>query len=256
MIATLPEGTTHPDRAPLWHSGTEPSPRSSATLVGYGSGAPALVSALERAGFLTSSFGTYPMALAEVDRFRADMVLIGDMEGGDAPFQFIADLRSSGIKGVLLFLTPSVDREHVSKALSAGAHDVVAPPHSVQAILLRRHVVEERRRHPRPFDHAPLARQITVAGLTIDLATREVSDGSEPFALSRRELDLLVKLIEARGDVVPRERLLAEIWGNEQESEAVLDATVHRLRKRLEERTDKPDILKTVRGVGYRLQAG
>jgi DNA-binding response OmpR family regulator len=235
---------------------TDEGPRLSVLLVGYGSGTPALVSALERSGLVVTSFASHVTALAEVERVRPDVVLVGDADEGDAPFNFIADLRAAGFRGVLLFLTPSVDRGHVSKALSAGAHDVVAPPHSLGAILLRRHVVEERRRHPRPFDHAPLARQLNVAGLTIDLATREVSDGGEPFSLSRRELDLLVRLIEARGDVVPRERLLAEIWGNEQESEAVLDATVHRLRKRLEERTDKPDILKTVRGVGYRLLAG
>jgi len=255
MLSAAPE-TSQPERAPGGRPTLEAGPRLSALLVGYGSGTPALISALERAGIAATTFSSYAMAVAEIERVRPDVVLVGDADEADAPFHFIADLRAAGYRGVLLFLTPTVDSEHVSKALSAGAHDVVAPPHSIGAILLRRHVVEERRKHPRPFDHAPLARQLTVAGLTIDLATREVSDGREPFSLSRRELDLLVKLIEARGDVVPRERLLAEIWGNEQESEAVLDATVHRLRKRLEERTNKPDILKTVRGIGYRLQAG
>jgi DNA-binding response OmpR family regulator len=62
--------------------------------------------------------------------------------------------------------------------------------------------------------------------------------------------------MEARGEVVPRQHLLADIWGDEHRGEAVLDTTVHRLRRRLQEELSRPDLVATVRGVGYRLRTG
>src|SRR5690606_27723041 len=126
-----------------------------------------------------------------------------------------------------------------------------------KAVLLRRHVELRRRRMPGGSasvagDEPP--QPLTLDGVTVDPMTREVSDGATPFTLSGRELDVLVRLTEARGNVVPRESLLADIWGDDQQSEAVLDATVHRLRKRLDEGISRGDFVLTVRGVGYRLR--
>jgi DNA-binding response OmpR family regulator len=91
----------------------------------------------------------------------------------------------------------------------------------------------------------------------VDPATHEVSGGADrSFTLSGRELEVLVRLMEARGDVVPRQDLLSDIWGDDHRSEAVLDTTVHRLRRKLEEQISRPDLVATVRGVGYRLRTG
>jgi two-component system response regulator MtrA len=116
--------------------------------------------------------------------------------------------------------------------------------------------VHVRRRAAKPRNGSR-ARQLTLGDVTVDPATHEVSEGSErSFTLSGRELEVLIRLMEAQGDVVPREHLLADIWGDEHRSEAVLDTTVHRLRKRLEVEISRPDLVATVRGVGYRLKTG
>lgn len=230
------------------------APRMMVVLASYGGGSPALASALQREGTVVLSFENYAQAAAEIDRLRPDLVLVGDRDPGGTPFQFISALQESGNDSVILFLSHCSDWEAVGQALEAGAHDVVCPPHSVSAIMLRGQVQLKRKRAARVLRRSPLNRQISLGGLTVDLATREVSDGKAAFGLSGREVDLLVRLMEAQGDVVSRERLLVDIWGSTQESEAVLDATVHRLRRRLGERLNRPDLVATVRGIGYRLQ--
>ena len=60
---------------------------------------------------------------------------------------------------------------------------------------------------------------LTLGGVTVDPYTREVSDGRVPFTLSGRELELLVRLMEAAGDVVSRQKLLQEIWGDDQQDD-------------------------------------
>jgi len=224
-------------------------------LVGYGRASRALSAGLERTGLIVRPFDRYAVALSEVARVRPDLILLGDAQAEGSPLQFLIDLKAEGYEGLVLFLSHSTDPTRASQALEAGAHDVVGPPHSVKAILLRRHVELRRRKQlSAEADRAAEPQQLSMDGVTVNPITREVSDGAAPFTLSGRELDVLVRLMEARGAVVPRESLLADIWGEEQSSEAVLDATVHRLRRRLDEGISRPEFVATVRGVGYRLR--
>ena len=67
------------------------------------------------------------------------------------------------------------------------------------------------------------------------------------------EFELLLQLMEADGAVVSRTELMSEIWGADDGSESVLDATVHRLRKKLNRAGEEGTRVSTVRGVGYQL---
>ena len=73
------------------------------------------------------------------------------------------------------------------------------------------------------------------------------------MALTGREFELLLRLLQAGGRVVTREALISGIWGNEQYNVGVLEANVHRLRRKLTTMLPHHDLLDTVRGVGYRL---
>lgn len=227
-------------------------------LVGYGRGTRALASGLERAGLMVRSFDRFSAALGDVGTVQPELVLVGDAQVEGSSLQLLTDLKSERFPGMILYLSHSTDPRRVSQVLEAGAHDVVGPPHSVGAILLRRHVLLMRKEMPLFLEEPgpDTGEQISLGSVVVDTTTREVTDrdAEESFTLSGRELELLVRLMEARGGVVGREELLSDIWGDDQESEAVLDATVHRLRKRLEEHTSRPDYVTTVRGVGYRVK--
>lgn len=225
-------------------------------LVAYGRGTPSLARALSSVGIDVISHGTYAAAREELEHLRPQLILVGDgAETWESEADFFAFLRRTGKlehDPVVLVLGDGQDPAAVRRALEEGADDLVCPPHSVSAIMLRQMVVRQLRdRH----GHAPaLERRVALGSLTLDLNTRQVSDGGRPFSLSGREFELLVRLMEAEGDVVSREALIHDIWGEEQGSAAVLDATVHRLRKKLDQQLDEPDMVTTVRGIGYRLE--
>jgi DNA-binding response OmpR family regulator len=224
-------------------------------LIGYGRGTPALASGLERSALSVRSFDRPLTARAEIGRAQPDLILVGAEHSDGSSLEFIRELRQDGIDALVFFLAHSTDPRLIDEALQSGADDVCGPPHSVGAIVVRRLV--NLRRRELPIAARPRGKQnrpLTLAGVTVDPFTREVTDGRVPFTLSGRELELLVHLMEAAGDVVTRKKLLSAIWGDEQQDDAVLDATVHRLRRRLEERLSRPGFVATVRGVGYRLR--
>lgn len=223
-------------------------------LIGYGRGAPALASGLERQGMAVRSFEESSTALREILRNPPDLILVGDERRDGAGIPLIREIHREGLESLCFFLASAVDPAMIEQALEAGADDVCGPPHSVGAVLTRRLVNLRRRDVPITRPRNKQSRPLTLGGVTVDPYTREVTDGRVPFTLSGRELELLVRLMEAAGDVVSRQKLLREIWGDDQQDDAVLDATVHRLRKRLEERLARPGFVATVRGVGYRLK--
>lgn len=223
-----------------------------ALLVGYGRGAVALATALEARGMWVLELDRFSTGLREFRRLRPETVLVGtDPLAGD-PYRFLRDIGEEG-DALALFLADRTDSAIAGRALESGADDIVCPPHSAAAILVRHGISLQRRGGPARSGLS--ARRLSLGGLRVDLTTRQVLDGSKPLTLSGREFELLVRLMEAGGDVVSREALLQDIWGVEQDNEAVLDATVHRLRRKLDEVLEDPDVVATVRGVGYRLEA-
>ena len=223
-----------------------------ALLVGYGRGAAALATALEARGMWVLELDRFSTGLREFRRLRPETVLVGtDPHAGD-PHAFLRAVEEEG-DAVVLFLADRTDPAMARTALESGADDIVCPPHSAAAVLVRHGINLQRRGGPSRSGLA--ARRLSLGALTVDLTTRQVLEGAKPLTLSGREFELLVRLMEAGGQVVSREELLQDIWGVEQDNEAVLDATVHRLRRKLDEVLGEPDVVTTVRGVGYRLEA-
>ena len=218
-------------------------------VAGYGPGDRALAGALEERGVKVHAIHRFTDARGDVQRLHPEAVLVGaDAEAGDRS-QFIRDVAADGTTRCILYMAPRADVGDALDALAAGVHDVVAPPHSAGSIMLRLAVLKSRANAGR----GP-GRSLSWGRLTLDLTSRQVLEGDRPLTLSGREFELLLHLLEARGRVVSREELLETIWGSEQGGSAVLDATVHRLRRKLAEVIPSPDLVETVRGVGYRLE--
>ncbi len=129
-------------------------------------------------------------------------------------------------------------------AFEAGADDYVVRPFSTRELLLRVRALLRR-------VHSRTPRDTTVFGsVTIDRGTRRVTADGVSVPLTRRELDLLLRLIDGRGRVLGRETLVAHVWADENPSERVVDTTLKRLRKKLPVLGRR---IRTIRGVGYEL---
>lgn len=131
-------------------------------------------------------------------------------------------------------------------ALHAGADDYLVKPYDIGELVARVHAVA-RRREARPPARAGAVR---LGDVVIDLDRHEVRVAGAVVSLSRKEFQVLSLVARAGGAVCTRERILTEVWGrNWPGAGRTLDVHVATLRTKL----GRPELLRTVRGVGYRL---
>ncbi len=222
-------------------------------LAGVEEGATALIAELEAEGVHTWSAEHAAEALEVAHKVAPDVILLGEFLDAD-PSMVLEEFRRAAPKARILYLLRSANVRRAALLLSLGMDDVLAPPHGAPHILLRASLGPyfEARAHARA--RGENGGRERADHLVVDRFSRMVTSQEDPAALTVREFELLERLLEAEGRVVSREALLADIWGAEQDSEAVLDATVHRLRRKLENDHSSPRLLVTIRGVGYRLE--
>ena len=137
--------------------------------------------------------------------------------------------------------------------LDLGADDYLVKPFSPGELAAR---VRSVLRRAHPLTAAPSSAGSSGAGLSLDPATREVFVSSRRVDLTAREFDLLAFLARNPRQVFTRPQLLRSVWASEEswQSEATVTEHIHRLRGKLEDDPAHPRWLRTVRGVGYRLE--
>jgi len=202
--------------------------------------AAALAAALHRHGFEVLRAGSMAEALAAptVDLILLDLGL-PDGDGVD----LCRRLRRDGADVAIIAVTARGEERDRIAGLRSGADDYLVKPYSMAELMARVEAVMRRAR-PRP---KPV---VEIGDLRIDLAAHAVTRGAGPVVLTRKEFDLLACLAHEPGVVVPRDRLLIEVWGTTWPAAGrTLDVHMATLRAKLGE----PAVVETVRGVGYRL---
>ncbi len=207
--------------------------------------AAALRPALHRHGMTTARLargGGVAEHLTGVDVVLLDLGL-PDVDGVDV----CRAIRAAGDVPVIIVSARGEVDDRI-QGLDCGADDYLVKPFDTGELLARMHAVL-RRRAPAPVPGDP-AQVVTVADVCVDLARHEVGVAGRPVALARKEFQILALLAAARGTVVPRGRIVAEVWGRSWPgANRTLDVHVATLRTKL----GRPELVTTVRGVGYRL---
>ena len=198
---------------------------------------------LERDGFTVVRAGRGVDALAEVERRPVRVVVLDiglpDMDG----FEVCRRIRSESRVPILMLTARDEEPDRVS-GLELGADDYLTKPFSPRELIAR---VKAVLRRAEPWlDEAELA-----AGDVVVLQdAREVRVAGEPVALTAREFDLLSILLGNPDRVLTRELLLDRVWGlTFPGGTRTVDVHVASLRRKLR----RPDLVQTVRGVGYKL---
>lgn len=178
-------------------------------------------------------------------------VVLVDLDVGDGDgLDVVRELRDRPGTAVLAVAARGAEHERV-RGLRAGADDYLVKPVGLAELVARVETVLRRVRHAQAADRADGPHR--AGRLEVDRAARRATvDGAE-LRLTRRELDVLDLLVRNAGRTVTRERLLDQVWQTVWEgSSRTLDTHMASLRAKLAGRVP----IVTVRGVGYRLEAG
>jgi len=189
---------------------------------------------------------------AALDQFRksAPDVLVLDLGLPDIDgFRIIEQLRESGSAVPIIVLSSRVDEVGKVRALDLGADDYVTKPFGVEELLARlrtalRHRLQQQGERP-IFRSGELA---------VDLVRRIVTTRGAEVKLSPREYDLLRILVAHAGKVLTHRFILREVWGAETDVQ-YLRIYIRSLRQKIETDPDRPQLIVTEQGVGYRLRA-
>ena len=176
---------------------------------------------------------------------RPDLVLLDLMLPGRDGIEVCRQIRSeSGVP--IVMLTAKSDTVDIVLGLESGADDYVVKPFKPKELVAR-----VRARLRRTDEPAP--ELLEIGDLSIDVAGHSVRRSESLIALTPLEFDLLVALARKPWQVFTREVLLEQVWGYRHAADTrLVNVHVQRLRSKIEKDPERPEIVITVRGVGYK----
>ncbi len=200
---------------------------------------------LRQEGFEPIVCATGDAAMPAFRDHRPDIVLLDIMLPGMDGIDVCRALRAeSGVP--ILMLTARSDTVDVVVGLESGADDYMIKPFKPKELVARIRARLRRFEEPAP-------EQITVRDLTIDVAGHSVRRDGTPITLTPLEFDLLLCLARRPWQVFTREVLLEQVWGYRHAADTrLVNVHVQRLRSKIEHDPERPEIVVTVRGVGYK----
>jgi two-component system response regulator MtrA len=196
--------------------------------------------------------------------FDVDLVSRGDealeVFRNNPPDLVLLDVMLPGIDGIevcrlirqesmvpIVMLSAKGETQDIVRGLEAGADDYMQKPFRDKAELIARIRTRLRR------TNADVTGLLTIGDLVIDVTAHEVHRGPKAIQLTRLEFDLLVALAKDPGRVFTRDALLSEVWGYRHSTDTrLVNVHVQRLRSKVEHDPEHPEIVMTVRGVGYK----
>ena len=200
---------------------------------------------LRQEGFDSELVGRGDLALDAFRGYRPDLVLLDLMLPGKAGIDVCKEIRAeSGVP--IVMLTAKGDTVDVVLGLESGADDYVVKPFKPKELIAR--IRARVRRNDATPDEG-----LTIGDVSIDVAGHSVTRGGEPINLTPLEFDLLVCLARKPWQVFTREVLLEQVWGYRHSADTrLVNVHVQRLRSKIEHDPENPEVVVTVRGVGYK----
>ncbi|MCU0264635.1 MAG: MtrAB system response regulator MtrA [Actinomycetia bacterium] len=196
-------------------------------------------------GFEPVFCGDGSAALGVFRESRPDLVLLDLMLPGLDGIDVCRQIRAeSGVP--IVMLTAKSDTVDVVVGLESGADDYVVKPFKPKELVAR---IRARLRR----DTDPVPEVLEIGDLTVDVAGHQVTRDGQPIGLTPLEFDLLVALARKPRQVFSREVLLEQVWGYRHAADTrLVNVHVQRLRSKIERDPEHPEVVVTVRGVGYR----
>jgi len=209
--------------------------------------------ALEQEGFDVTLAANGEEAEGQISDDHFDLLILDIMMPGKSGLDICREVRAHSPVPIILLTAKDAEVDKVV-GLEVGADDYVTKPFSVRELLGR--VRAQLRR--RELDRSPLAQAVKIESgpVSIDLVRHVATVRGAPVNLTRSEFQLLRLLAGRPGEVFARSQIMEELWQTEFEGdERACDVHISNLRQKVERDPQRPELVLTVRGVGYKFSA-
>ncbi len=209
--------------------------------------------ALREYGFETQEFAGGEELLKAVQRRLPDVIVLDWVMPAPDGLSICGRLKlDKDTKTVpIILLTARNDEVDCVLGLEMGADDYVTKPFSLKELCARVKALIRRKEYSNIVN--PSNDIITCGEITVNLARRTVSKNNKPIDLTMKEFDLLTSLMLSKGRVLNRDQLMEKVWDVEFCGDArTVDVHIRYLRQKIEDESENPKYILTVRGVGYR----
>jgi len=177
-----------------------------------------------------------------------DLVVLDVMLPGLDGWQVLRDIRASGVHVPVLFLTARDQVEDRVKGLEEGADDYLVKPFAFSELLARMRTLLRRGKSRE-------SGCLRIADLELDLMRRRATRAGSRIDLTAKEFALLELFLRRQGEVLPRSLIASQVWDMNFDSDTnVIEVAVRRLRAKIDDDFE-PRLIRTVRGMGYVLEA-
>ena len=211
----------------------------------------ALAFMLRREGYEVGIAQDGTRALEEFERHGADHVLLDLMLPGISGTEVCRALRQRSSVPIIMVTAKDGEVDKVV-GLELGADDYVTKPFSSRELVARIRAVLRRRGEAQE----PLPSVIEAGPVRIDVDRHIVVVRGEMTSMPLKEFDLLELLVRNAGRVLTRSQIIDRVWGSDYVGDTkTLDVHIKRLRAKVEEQPARPQLIQTVRGLGYRFEA-
>lgn len=182
---------------------------------------------------------------------KCDIVLLDIMLPKKDGFEVLEEAQEMGFSAPVLVLTAKGEQESKLHGFGLGADDYVTKPFNTEELAARVKAILQRTMPP---DEAPMD-VYQVGEVEVNFTTHEAHRNGEPIDFTALEFDILRYLIQYRGETVTRKQLLRDVWGIDEEIVTrTIDRHMASVRKKVEPDPSDPTFIKTVYGIGYRLE--
>lgn len=203
---------------------------------------------LTEAGYSFCGVTDGSKVLELVQTEQPNLIILDVMMPGMDGFRVCSQLREHDIIVPIIFLSAKGDIVDKSVGFSAGADDYLVKPFSTDELLMR--IQAHLRQHSRSAQNQNSL--IRVRDLEIDTARHRLTLRGEEVPVSPKESHILTYLAQHRGQIVTREQLIKEVWGEDFIGETSSVAVfIRKLREKIEDDPSHPSLIKTVRNAGY-----
>jgi two-component system response regulator MtrA len=201
---------------------------------------------LNNAGYEVDLVNRGDEALEVFRSQNPDLILMDVMLPGVDGVELVRQIRQESMVPIIMTTARGETADKLA-GLEAGADDYLVKSQYQEPELLARIKVQLRRRP------APSAEPLKIGSILIDQVAHTINRDGKVIPLTRLEFDLLVALAKDPGRVFTREALLSEVWGYQHAADTrLVNVHIQRLRAKIEYDPENPDLIVTVRGIGYK----